>query len=314
MWAGLFWALTAEFTVAALFYPALTLNRSKRAAVLVCLCVGIMLAPFLIIREASAMRLFAAVSAEILCVKLYDVHIGVSIGVRPKLRAFLLFLLAWFSLVQRKRNQKADLRLLALRSAGKGIAGLAAGGAALVAVFQIDWLRQPFIVEHAAKTMAFFLALFSYADLITAMQRFSGGIVQYPVGSPFLARTPADFWRRYNRVAQQFCSEDLFKPMGRRLSPVWATLITFVLSGLFHEYVFSISVGRIQGYQMLFFLLQGCAAAATLAVKPKGWVEVAGWTTGTLAFNVMLATVFFASVNGVGQFYSRDLPAWLKGW
>ncbi len=89
--------------------------------------------------------------------------------------------------------------------------------------------------------------------------------------------------------------------------------MTFAVSALVHEYVFGIVLGRVQGYQTVFFMLQGCAAAATLRIRPNGW-KAALWVAATLGFNLATAVFFFASVNGMVPFYSRGLPRWLAGW
>ena len=81
-------------------------------------------------------------------------------------------------------------------------------------------------------------------------------------------------------------------------------MLTFVVSALIHEYVFDVAVSRIQGYQTAFFLLQGCAVALTIHVRPKGWSAV-GWVVGTFAFNVATGALFFASVNEIVPFYSQ---------
>ena len=62
-----------------------------------------------------------------------------------------------------------------------------------------------------------------------------------------------------------------FARRAERGGPVFATLAVFAVSGLMHEYVFGVATGRVQGWQMLFFMVQGCAAAATLRVRPTGW-------------------------------------------
>jgi D-alanyl-lipoteichoic acid acyltransferase DltB (MBOAT superfamily) len=131
--------------------------------------------------------------------------------------------------------------------------------------------------------------------------------------NPFLARTPADFWRRYNRPAQQFLYEDVFKPVGGLRSPIRAVLLTFAVSALIHEYVFGISIGRVQAYQTSFFLLQGFAVAATARVRPQGW-RALPWTTATFAFNLASSVLFFASVESLVPFYARGLPACLAAW
>jgi D-alanyl-lipoteichoic acid acyltransferase DltB (MBOAT superfamily) len=124
------------------------------------------------------------------------------------------------------------------------------------------------------------------------------------MANPFAARTPADFWKRYNRPAQQFLYEDVFKPLGGRRSPVRATLATFLVSAIIHEYVFDIAVGRVQGYQAAFFLIQGLAVAATLRVRPAGRAAVP-WVVGTFAFNLATSVLFFASIGEVLPFYAR---------
>lgn len=112
------------------------------------------------------------------------------------------------------------------------------------------------------------------------------------------------------QAAQQFFYEDVFKPAGGLRFPVRATLVTFAFSALVHEYVFGIAIGRVQGYQTAFFLLQGVATAATVRVKVRGWTA-ALWFAGTFAFNLASSVLFFASTNAVLPFYSRGLPAWL---
>jgi D-alanyl-lipoteichoic acid acyltransferase DltB (MBOAT superfamily) len=131
--------------------------------------------------------------------------------------------------------------------------------------------------------------------------------------APLLAPTPADFWRRYNRPAQQFFHEDIFKPCGGRRAPIRATLATFAFSALAHEYVFGVILGRVQGYQTVFFLVQGLGVLVTMAWNPKGWRR---WVACALTnvFNVTTSVFFFASVNGIAPFYSQPLPAWLAGW
>jgi D-alanyl-lipoteichoic acid acyltransferase DltB (MBOAT superfamily) len=120
---------------------------------------------------------------------------------------------------------------------------------------------------------------------------------------PYLAGTPADFWRRYNRNMQQFFLEDVFIPMGASRRPLVGILFVFAVSGLLHELVFGIASGRVQGFQMAFFLIQGLAVAATARIRPRGSRAVA-WAIGTLVFVLITSTLFFASMQGVVPFYS----------
>jgi hypothetical protein len=94
---------------------------------------------------------------------------------------------------------------------------------------------------------------------------------------------------------------------------VRATLVTFAVSALVHEYVFGVLLGHVQGYQTLFFLLQGLGVAATIRIRPAGW-RVCFGIGATWIFNLATSLLFFASVNGMFPFYSRGLPKWLAEW
>lgn len=85
-------------------------------------------------------------------------------------------------------------------------------------------------------------------------------------------------------------------------------MAAFLVSGIVHEYMFSVAVGGVQGFQMAFFLVQGCAVVLTLRVK-AGTIGI----MGTLAFNAITSILFFASLDGVIGFYDGGLPEWLWG-
>jgi hypothetical protein len=90
--------------------------------------------------------------------------------------------------------------------------------------------------------------------------------------------------------------------------------MVFGLSALLHELIFCAAIGRVQGYQTVFFALHGIASAMTLRVKVrKGWAAVP-WIGATLAFNLASSVFFFASIHAVTPFYARGLPSWLQGW
>ncbi|MEA2632089.1 MAG: hypothetical protein QOE66_2308, partial [Chloroflexota bacterium] len=302
-------SISVALTAAVIFYPALALGRARRRAVLVPLWAAILLTPLLVPPDRPFLRLLASVLAVALSAKLYDLHVGAERGDRPDLRTFLLFLPNLASVVLRKLD--AEPR----PGRGEGLVRLARAGlgamigtALLIAAFHVDWFRIPFAVEHCTKVVAFFLALVPATGAAVEVWRLLGGKGRDPMDHPFAARTPADFWRRYNRPAQQFFRDDLFRPLGGLHRPIRATLATFAISALIHEYVFDIAVGRIQGHQTVFFLVQGLAVGATWGVKPQGWRAVP-WTVGTWAFTLASSVLFFASVNEVVPFYTgRGAP------
>ena len=177
----------------------------------------------------------------------------------------------------------------------------------------MNWSAWPFIAEHVSKVIVFMLTIFAGLSASASLWRLLGGSARDYMDNPIAARTPADFWRRYNRNMQQFFWQDIFRPSGGLRAPVRTTLLVFATSAVMHEFIFSVAIGRVQGYQTAFFLLQGLAVASTARVKVHGYASVA-WRLGTLSFMLVSSMLFFASIHEVVPFYARKLPTWLQGW
>jgi MBOAT, membrane-bound O-acyltransferase family len=307
-------AVVLSYGVAAASYPAILLPGCIGRCVALAVCCSVLFSPLLVSPDWPLLRFFASVAAVTVVVKLYDIQLDSRRGRRPGLVPFASFLANPFSLVRRRlADEPRPAASESLLRLGRGALGVSAGTALLIGLFHVDWEGYPFLVEHAGKVAAFYFALISGLDVVAALWWLSGGVARDYMDNPFIARTPADFWRRYNRPMQQFFWEDVFKPVGGLRAPVRATLLVFAVSAVLHEYIFGIAIGRIQGYQTAFFLLQGAATVATARVKARGWRAVP-WTAGTLGFNLVSSVLFFASMNGIVPFYSRGLPAWLRDW
>jgi MBOAT, membrane-bound O-acyltransferase family len=304
-WLALAFPVAVALAVACSFALALGLSKRRRLAVLGVVELLVLLTPLLVSLDRPFARFLAGVLAVALAAKLFDLHLGASLGDRPSFRDVFTYLINLTSVVRRKLAEeprpgvRADLRRLALATLAT-----VPGGFLFVACYMVDWRPIPFVVEHSAKVFAFFLILVPGAAAGAAIWRLLGGWTREPMNNPFASTTPADFWRRYNRAAQQFLLEDVFKPLGGMRRPVFATLTTFVVSGLIHEFLFDITVLRVQGYQMAFFLIQGIAVVLTARLDPKGWWRGVG-IAATLAFNLAAGALFFASVDEVLPFYQR---------
>ena len=158
------------------------------------------------------------------------------------------------------------------------------------------------VVEHSVKVIVTYATVVSVGQPGAVAYRLSGGAALDPMLSPAGAPTPAEFWRRWNRPAQQLLEIYAFRPAGGLRRPVRATLFTFAISAAIHEYVFGIAAGY-QGWQAAFFLTQGVAAAATMHLRPTGWRFVLGQFL-TVTFNLAASVFFFQSLNSVLPFYS----------
>lgn len=277
-------------------------------------CLLIASSPWLIPAEFPMLRFLASISAAMLIFKVIDVALDQTRLRRITWQAYFDFVTNPFTLVrrslgnERRPSQKENLSRL-LSSA----IGCAASIAALSELFKLDWSRVPFLVEHVGKVTALMLAIASGLACGAAIWRLSGGTARDFMDRPFAAKTPAEFWRRYNRNVQQFFWQNFFSGKRSRHAPIRTMLLVFGLSALLHEWLFLAAVGRIQGYQLAFFTIQGLAAALTSRLRVRSNLA-ALWVLGTLVFNLATSVLFFASIHSVTPFYSRALPVWLQGW
>lgn len=310
----MFLALAAAFAMAACFYPALSLGARGRVACVFVFGICIAMAPLLIPADSRFARLVVACLAASYAMKLIDLHIGALHGQRVDFRSFVAFIANPVQLVQRRTgSERQPGASVNGRDWLRSLAGLLLMIALLRWTGTFDWTAWPFLLEHAVRAGLFFLMVLFLFQQLAALARMMGAYAIDPENRPFLARTPAEFWRRYNRWVSQFLQEDVFIPLGGRRHPVRVTMAVFALSGIGHEYIFYIATGRVLGYQMAFFLLQGMAVVLTLRVKPKGRAALA-WGTATWTFNLLSSVLFFASLQGVGPIYPTGLPAWFPAW
>ncbi len=263
--------------------------------------VVVALSPCLVPTTSKPLRFVASLVAIALLAKLYDVAREPRLARSLGLRSYLAYLPNGFWLVLRREPRPVPFA----RDLGHLAWGVPASLVSLllgVGLWRQDWSAVPFVLEHALKVSSVILALVLITNASAAAYRLLGGRALDPMRYPMAAATPADFWRRWNRPAQQFLDEYAFRPAGGLRRAVRATLATFVVSGLLHEYVLGIAAGRIQGCQILFFSIQGCAVAATMRTRPSGRL-LPLWIAGTLAFNLSTSVLFFRSIDAILPFY-----------
>jgi MBOAT, membrane-bound O-acyltransferase family len=295
-------AVVVAHVAALAFFPALRLRGPSRTLAWFLCSACVALSPCLVPLRTPGSRFLSTLVAIGLLPKLYDLFRS---GGHPFRRGFL-FYLAWlpnsFWLVVRRipppHARRDDWRILSLASIPA-----AASLGLLAAVFACDWADTSFALEHSVKVIALFSTVVWFARMGAAAYRLAGGAALDPMLSPAGAPTPAEFWRRWNRPAQQFLETYAFRPAGGMHHPVRATFVTFAVSAVLHEYVFGIAAGHLQGWQTVFFVIQGDAAAASMPLRPTGWRLALGQFL-TVTFNLATSVFFFKSVNSVLPFYS----------
>jgi hypothetical protein len=305
-------SLLAPYLVALAAFPLLVhRDAGVGKATLVVACCLTLLSPWLIPTDELLQRFMASVSSAMVAVKVVDAWLDATHRCAPTWTEYVAFLANPFVHVrrclplERRPTPHQDAMALAVDSAK-----CAVGICLLVVAFGVDWKELPFLFEHGAKVSSLMLAIVYGLNASASLWRLGGGAARNFMAAPFSARTPADFWRRYNRNMQLFFWKDVFGPGGGRRAPVRTTLLVFSLSATLHELIFLCAVGRVQGYQAAFFAVQGLASALTARQHVRRWTSVP-WLAGTLMFNLLSSVLFFASIHGVVPFYDRGLPNWL---
>jgi hypothetical protein len=265
--------------------------------------VVVALAPLLVPGDRGSTRFLMALLAAILLMKLWDLALEVLRGRTREARDVLRFLVNPMRLVARREGaEHQPSSEQNIRELVGGIAGVALALAAFLLSMSFDWATLPFLVEHGLKAIALFICGVSTLHVLAAVTRMLGGYAPDPGAAPLGARTPAEFWRRYNRIVGEFLHHDVFTPLNGRRHPVRATLMAFAVSGLIHEYLVSMAIGQIQGLQVLFFLVQGIAVVLTSRLVLSGVGARVG-QVGTFVFNLVTSLIFFASANEVMRIY-----------
>ncbi|MEM8873559.1 MAG: MBOAT family O-acyltransferase [Planctomycetota bacterium] len=296
-----FWLAFISQNAAALGF-LFVVRRGRMIAWLLCSGV-ILVAPCWIPLNMSALRFLSCVVAVTLLWKTYDAYRNPALAAGSGVKNWILYLPNWFwfvlKRVPRNRPARSDWRRVAVEAPL-----MIAWVALCVLLLRFDWSDVPFAIEHTAKVVGFATAMMLIGRWFAALYRRTAGPAMDPIDHLFTARTPAEFWRRWNRPFRDFFDEHIFRPIGGARRPVFATLIVFAVSGLMHEYVFGVATGRVQGWQILFFMVQGCAAAATIRIRPTGWAAGLWWAR-TMAFNLATTVLFCQSVDEVISFYQR---------
>lgn len=304
MLAWLAVALALELGVAMAFYLALDLGARMRSTLVVGASVIVLSTPLVVPAESPVLRLIAAIAAALVCLKLVDVHVGAARGSRPRLGPYVEFLINPFCFVQRRMDRCGnEPRGRIWRRLGLSAAGLLCAYVLLSTTSRISWPAFPFLFDHVAKSSLFFIGVVAMFTLGATLVQIGGGVAPAPVAGLLSTSSPADFWRRYNRCLRLFFHQDVFYFAGSWRSPLRATFLVFAISGLLHEYAFSLAAGRLQGYQSLFFMLQASAVAVTLRARPSGGVRVLT-VVATLFFLLATSVLFFLSLDEIVPFYS----------
>jgi len=129
-----------------------------------------------------------------------------------------------------------------------------------------------------------------YVDMALGMSRFFGLELMPNFSTPFISRTPSEFWSRWNITLSRWFGDYVYIPLGGSRGRIWITvrnlLITMALSGIWHGAGWTfLAWGVIHGvYLAAFHVLRHAVprVAASLAeggLRPLGWITTFAVTT-----------------------------------
>ena len=295
------WSLiAAALALALLWWPLRTASKRMLWLGTLVLWAALAALPWVADRTSLAgLGALALIAAAALPAKLIDCAVAPDVWRTRRWREWVLFLTLPFVVcfrghLQDPERPRRESVLVALR----GLVEMAAGGAILWWAFHVDWRGTSIIVEYLVKLAALYLVVLDGGFVLaTGLLRLFGFAIHDLSRHPIAATTPADFWRRYNCDAGRFFRENLFRRLPMR-SPAARTLVVFVANGLLHEYLAWILCGRILGYPLAFFSLQGIAVVLTARRRPTG-LAAAGSRAATLIFMVASAALILATLHAI---------------
>jgi hypothetical protein len=109
---------------------------------------------------------------------------------------------------------------------------------------------------------------FGFFQLLAVLWRARGVSVEPLMNRPISARSLADFWSRWNLAFRDTVFRLIVRPLRRPMGPAGATYCAFLVSGLVHELLISLTGRGGYGMPTLYFLFQG--AGVLIEKSPLG--------------------------------------------
>jgi hypothetical protein len=255
--------LLISYSISLAFWPMLRLGGRMMWTAAWLASPALCLTPLIIPADSIRLRALAAVVAVDLLGKVFDVarRRGAVVKEPGALRRYVAFLppVPIFVMTGEERAviRRVDTPLApaALRTAAGSLFFVACWS--LLNVLEASpALRSNFVLDHAIKMVLFVVTMSVCSSALVGLERLLGYQTNLPMLDFWKARTPAEFWLRYNTRVQTWFARNIFLPTARRGRPVWGVVCVFVVSAAIHEVMFDVATSKIDGAQAAFFLLQ----------------------------------------------------------
>jgi hypothetical protein len=315
-WLAFGCAVIGAHLIALAAWPLLTLPGRARYASLSGAALLVLLTPLTIPTDAPFPRFLAGCAAFFVAARMIDfVRVRTRDGRQALGLASYTGLLFHPSAITVEASRR---RLPSNRPAVPDLSRLAVGSVFLslgiwlmLALFLHQPFESSFLLDHTVKLLGLLLCVESFSMMWHGLMRLFGLDVLPVSDFCFLSLSPTEVWRRYNTIVGAWLRENVYIPAGGKPNRARAVLLTFAVSGIVHEYAFGIGIGRLTGYQMAFFMIQGLGVAYLGSPRESGVPILTSqrflaWAA-TMSFMLLTSIFFLASFGQVlPSFYAAQ--------
>ena len=309
-------SVVAAYGYAVAARPALRFRGRAGAVLSTVAALGVLFAPLLIPPGHIQTRALAAVLCGDLFFKMIDyARQGRQMGSAGRMGDYVRFLVPFpvFLVVFGERDRPLASPISSRFEVVRITAASALAATCFCAVLSgFTTVRSSFALDHGVKVAVFAVTIESLSQALYGLERLGGYDTKPLMRFILLARTPSDFWRRYNTRVHLWLELNVFHPCGGRRRPVRGILATFFVSGLFHELAFGIATSRFDGTQFTFFMIQGPAVLVSPSLERfarrtgvAGSIVVRGLTVLWMSATSLL---FFHGLGRVFPFLNASGP------
>ena len=280
------WILVVQPAVTGLLYRTMALGAGPRTRIasMIAACAALAPLPLAIPPDLGIARLIIAMMIVTLvhkCVSFWVERSGSGKPSAPGERADFMEFAAGFTTNYRERTPApgpGESTLSARALMAKAILKLSVVAAAVVLNVLLElWQTIGPLESTFIKFPLWILVLSANQDLVRA------GLVRKGLGAGIVTVDPGLFWPsshrdfivRCNPITHRWLHRYIYLPLGGNRSPYRNIMICYIVSGLWHEYILSISSLQITGIWFAYFLINGALVALERALG-RGRGEIIG--------------------------------------
>jgi hypothetical protein len=167
--------------------------------------------------------------------------------------------------------------------------------------------RHGWLVNHLILVVGFVIVMTAFGQANLGLWQLMGVRARPVMDRIWLARTPADFWRRWSWPIHLWLYRYIYLPSGGRGRAVGSVLAVFAFSGILHELIAFVAIGRVTGHQSAFFGVSAAGVLASPMLESIGRNGVVGEVlirSVTLVFLAASAALMFVTVDAVIPLYA----------